>query len=122
MNEVLGLEVGHARGYLRGYVHEDGGTELLPARVTQVVEQVTLTHELCDDVEWGLPRTHTCGYGKKEKRVPSVLHCFYMSTEEVITAVLNHFSIREGMVQGNIIQWKKTKFFSADRNVNIAIL
>ena len=64
MDEVLDLEVGHPGGYLRGHVEEHCGPQLLPHGVAQEVQHVAVAHELCDDVEGGLPGAHACNiYG-----------------------------------------------------------
>ncbi len=50
MNEVALLEVGHGPPHLNGHLKEDGGREDIPGLGSQVVQEVPVTHELCDDV------------------------------------------------------------------------
>lgn len=60
MDEVFFLKVLHGGGDLRGHVEQHHGVDLLSVALPQVVQQVTVGHELCDDVERGLSCAHTC--------------------------------------------------------------
>ena len=60
VNEVLGLQVGHAGGDLLGHVQQRGRSELVMVAVAQVVEQVAVTHELHDHVQRRLASADTC--------------------------------------------------------------
>lgn len=58
VNEVLLLQVLHGRGDLSGHIQQHHGIHLLPVTLTQIIKQIPICHELGDDVEWGLSRTH----------------------------------------------------------------
>lgn len=60
MNKILLLQVLHSRGNLSGHVEQHHGVHLLTVTLTQVVQQVTVGHELGDDVEGRLACTNTC--------------------------------------------------------------
>ena len=61
MDEVLPLQVLHGGGDLRSHIEQHHCIDLLPETVPQVVQQVAVGHELCDDVEGRLACAHTCG-------------------------------------------------------------
>lgn len=72
MDETSTFEIAHPAGDLRGHVHEHDGGDVLAVAVAQVVQQVTLAHELGDDVEGGLARAHA--QQLHEVRVLHLLH------------------------------------------------
>lgn len=59
MNKILLLQVLHCRGDLSGHVEEHHSVDLLAVALAQVVQQVTVGHELGDDVEGRLTCTDT---------------------------------------------------------------
>lgn len=63
VDETATLEVAHATSDLGGHVHKYHSIDLLLVPITQVVQQVPLTHELCDDIKWRLSCAHTCHRG-----------------------------------------------------------
>ena len=61
MDEVLRLEMRHGRRDLGRHVEQNKWAKVGGWRTAaQIVEQVTMTHELGDDVKWRLSRTDTC--------------------------------------------------------------
>lgn len=59
VNKVPALEIAHSTGNLCGDVHEHNRVDLVTVGSAQIVQQVTLAHELGDDVKGRLPRTYT---------------------------------------------------------------
>lgn len=59
VDKILLLQVLHCRGDLSGHVKQHDGVDLLAVTLAQVVQQVTVGHELGNDVERRLPRTNT---------------------------------------------------------------
>ena len=86
VDEAPSLQVGHARRDLRGHVHKRSGADLLLVAATQVVQQVAVCHELCDDVEWRFPGTDTCRntqvfvYSFETHHRLNVLYCMHMQS------------------------------------------
>ena len=60
MDKLLALQVLHRRGHLRSYVNPGDEVEDIMVAAPQIVEEVSLAHELCDDEEWRLTRAHAC--------------------------------------------------------------
>lgn len=61
MYEVLLLQVFHSRGDLCGHVEQRHGIHLRLFTISQVIQQVSMWHVLCHNVERRLQCTHTCG-------------------------------------------------------------
>jgi len=59
MNEAFCFQICHSRCNLCGHVEQNGRTKLITTAVTQVVQQVALTHELSHNVERWLSCAHT---------------------------------------------------------------
>lgn len=60
MYEAPALQIAHAASYLRRDVHEYHRVDLILVAMPQIVQQVAFAHELCDNVERRLSRTHAC--------------------------------------------------------------
>jgi hypothetical protein len=63
VDETATLKVAHAASDLGGHVHKHHSIDLVLVPITQVVQQVSLTHEFCDDIKWRLSCAHTCHRG-----------------------------------------------------------
>ncbi len=59
VDEVLLLQILHGGGDLRGHVEQHHGIDLLMITVTQVIQQVSVGHELGDDVKRRFPCADT---------------------------------------------------------------
>lgn len=55
VDEVLLLQVLHGRGDLCGHIEQHHGVDLLTITFTQVIQQVSMSHELCDDIKGRFP-------------------------------------------------------------------
>lgn len=60
MDEVFLLQILHSRGDLCGHIEKHHSVHLLTVTLTQIIQQIPMSHELCDDVKGRFPCTHAC--------------------------------------------------------------
>lgn len=61
MDEVVGLQVGHAGGDLHGHVEENRRSEFAGRALAEVIEEISMGHILRDNIVGRLPGTNTYG-------------------------------------------------------------
>lgn len=68
VDEVFHLQILHSRGDLCGHVEEHHSVHLLAVTLTQIIQQIPMSHELCDDVKGRFPCAHAC-YDTQTRKV-----------------------------------------------------